>query len=109
MMDYVLQVDAAAPKLNSLTIPSKGRGQRWESHRLPVWSASTSPLASRTHGIEFFEMWNIRCSFLHGQDIGQFFSGWNSLSVLKIGAPPYKGSEGTCTPYFDKVASVRHS
>ncbi|KAF4629726.1 hypothetical protein G7Y89_g8422 [Cudoniella acicularis] len=59
MMDYVLQVVAAAPKLNYLTI-------------------------SR-HWAILFRM--------------EQFQG------LKVEAPLYKGSEGTCPPYFDKVAS----
>jgi hypothetical protein len=105
MMDYVLQVVTAAPKLKSLPIPDKGRGQRWESHTLPVWSDPTPPLASPTYGIEFFEMRDIGCSF--SPAIGQFFSGWNSLRVLKVGVPLYEENERDGRPHFDDVAPVR--
>lgn len=105
MMEYILQVVTAAPKLKSLIIPDTGRGPRWQSHSLPVWSDQTPPHASPTYGIEFFEMWNIGCSF--SPAIGQFFSGWNNLRILKIGAPLYEEDIHDGRPHFDEVAPVR--
>ncbi|KAE9375143.1 hypothetical protein N431DRAFT_480500 [Stipitochalara longipes BDJ] len=102
MMDYVQQIATAASKLKSLTIPNKGRRQRWASHTLPIWSDPTPSLAKPTHGIEFFEMWDIGCSF--SPAIGQFFSGWNSLRVLKIGAPLFEKYERDGVPNFDDIA-----
>lgn len=104
LTDYVLQVITAAPKLKSLIIPTRER-RRWQSHTLPVWSDSAPSLASSIHGIEFFQMWNIGRSF--SPDIGELFSGWNSLRVLKIGAPLYEKDEHDGRPHFDDVAPVR--
>lgn len=80
-------VVTAARRLKSLTVIDKVE-ERWESHTLPEWSDATLPLAGPAYGLEFFEMWNIGCPF--SPAIGQFLSGWNSLRVLKIGAPLYE-------------------
>jgi hypothetical protein len=77
MMDYLSQIAAAAPRLKSFTIPCNGRGERWQSHKLPVWSNLIHRLDYPAEGIEFFELWNIGCSF--STSIGQLFSGWKIL------------------------------
>ncbi|PQE26752.1 hypothetical protein CJF31_00011654 [Rutstroemia sp. NJR-2017a BVV2] len=98
MMRYMQQVIAAAPKLKSLTALQSYEENRWQSHKLPVWSDSTPSPASTKEGIEFFEMWNIGCPL--SAEIGKLFSGWNSLRVLKIGAPQ-PGEDGR--PLFNEA------
>jgi hypothetical protein len=106
MINFILEIVAAVPDLKSLTIPSKGRRQRWTSHKLPIWPAPTAFTPARqASGIELFEMWNVNCNF--SQNIGQLFSGWTGLRVLKIGAPLYEHDEHDGRPHFDEVAPVR--
>jgi hypothetical protein len=104
VMDYLSQIVAAAPRLKSFTIPCNGRGERWQSHKFPVWSNLIHRLDYPAEGIEFFELWNIGCSF--SASIGQLFSGWKNLRVLKIGAPLYEIDEHDGRPHFDDIAPV---
>ncbi|PQE09578.1 hypothetical protein CJF32_00007055 [Rutstroemia sp. NJR-2017a WRK4] len=97
-MHYMQQVIAAVPKLKSLTALQRYEGNRWQSHKLPVWSDSAPSPASTKKGIEIFEMWDIGCPL--SAEVGKFFSGWNNLRVLKIGAPQ-PGEDGR--PLFEEA------
>ncbi|ORY14444.1 hypothetical protein BCR34DRAFT_599214 [Clohesyomyces aquaticus] len=100
-IEYLPHILSAAPKLKVLEIPSRyPREERWQSHVLPVWSESTR--ASPTNGIEYFQMWDIGCSF--SLEHGRLFSGWDSLKVLKLGAPLFEHDEHDGRPHFDEVA-----